>query len=282
MDNQNDLFRIIIKYNPYREYVGKWTPKRLHKTFHEIYEDPFRPLVYMEIGKLSIDTICDALWGEMSYNPMRFGTKNPFEFDGIQNIKKFCKKYKQSNNPDDVMPKIASELGYFLYFIGNANPEFNATGKIETNQILINCDRNRKSGYGYKALACLTKCIHLIATQNLNDYRKKDYRQKIQEMIIARHPNMKRSDKYINIIKIENTQKQTDDLLTAIIDKNSEIMDITTLIKTLGEYEPPVDTSKERAALSKQNQELQILEEKYARTKEQRDNMLAYQRYYER
>lgn len=283
MNDKIDSVRMIIKYNPYREYFGSWTPRRLQKTFREIYKDPFRPLVYMGIGQLSIDVICDALWAEMSYNPTRFGSTNPFVFDGVKSIKSFCKKYKNSKAPeDDVLQKIIRELEYFLYFIGKSNPEFNTTGKIKTEQILINCDRNRKSGYGYKALACLTRCIHLIATQNLNDYRNKKFRKSIQEVSVARHPNMKRSNKYVNIIKIETTKKEADDLFNAITKKNSEIIDTETRIKNMNEYDPPVDTSLEDSELSYKAQELQELEERYARTKAQHDNMLAYQRYYEK
>lgn len=265
----------IIKYNPYREYFGEWTPAVLYSTFHKIHSNPFNPLVSMLTGKLSQDTICDALWQEMSYNPIRFGTENLFEFDGVSSLQKFYKANQKSKT--EVMQRIALELRDFLYFIDKSNPEFTKNNEISGTSILIKCNHNRRANNGYKALACLVRCVHLIDSQNLKDYRIKTFRKKIQEVVISRHQNLERSNKYLNIVKTERMKKQTDVLYNAIIEKNNEIISTSVRIKTLNEYDPPVDTYTERRLLSRQNQELQNLEEKYAMAKNQYEQMIMEQ-----
>ena len=111
---------------------------------------------------------------EMSYNPMRFGTQNPFTTNDMAAIRFFCNLHRKPDK--DIMSKIASELWFFLRFIEKSNPEFMKDEKINSESILIRCNGNKKANDGYKALACLVHAIHLIASQNLQDYRIKKYR----------------------------------------------------------------------------------------------------------
>lgn len=274
MQNHDVRIHDIIKYNPERNYFGPWSPKRLHRVYREIYTDPFRPLVFMETGHLSAETICDTLWNEMSYNPVRFGEQNPFETTGIPNIKDFCKTHINPNDLDEVNSKIACELEYFTYFIGKNNPEFPKFGEIFSCSILINCDKNRKTGYGYKSLACLANCVHYIATQNINDYKIKKYREQINRIVITRHPRLKRSNEFLNFVQIEKAEQNTKYLYDAMLQKNKEILDTTSLIKIFKEYDPPIDTSREQNLLSRQREDLQRLEEQYAFAKNKYDKLI--------
>ena len=275
MKDNNVAVHSIIKYDPGRNYFGLWSPKRLHTVYREIYNNPFRPLVFMETGKLSAEIICDTLWNEMSYNPLRFGEQNPFEINGASNIKAFVAKYKTGEGFDYVMQKVAAELDYFLYFIGKSNPEFPKFDEIYSSSVLIDVDRHGKSGYGYKALASLSESIHNIASQNIKDYKIKKYREQINSVVMARHPNLNRSNEPVRFVQIDRAKTQKDYLYNEIATKNSEIMNTNMRINTLNECEPPADTSRETALLARQNQDLQTLEELYASAKNKYDRLIS-------
>ena len=273
-----DKVHNILKYDPNRTYFGPWSPKRLHTVYREIYNNPCRPLVFMETGKLSTEIICDTLWNEMSYNPLRFGVQNPFEINGIPNIKEFIAKYKTNGKADVIMQQVAADLDYFLYSIGKVNPEFRQFGEIFNYTVLINVDRHRKSGDGYKALARLSDSIHDIASQNIKDYKIKKYREQICKIALARHPNLKRSNNQLIFVQIEKTKQQVDCLYNEIINKNNEISSINSRIETFNEYEPPLVTSREHTLLEQQKQELQTLEEQYSFAKNKYDELIAKQK----
>lgn len=277
-DKKTDIHQ-IIKYDPYREYVGEWSPKKIQNKYHEIYEHPFRPWSFVSIGRLSSDVIIDAIWNEMSYNQLRFGETNLFNGTDIKAIKKFCKKYNKTdeNGNRDITAKIAYKLSSFMYFIGKSNPEFYSTGAVRDDRILIKCDYNRKPSEGYKALACLVNIIHLIASQNLQDYKIKAYRKKINEVASTRHPNLQRNRKYFNFVGATRIANDKESLAREIMQKTTEISDTEMRIKTLSEYEPPVDTSNERKLLSQQQSEFQILSEKFEYVKNQYDRMFSEQ-----
>lgn len=274
MQNNHDKVHNIIKYDPCREYFGPWSPRQLQTIFRKIYKNPFRPLAFIDTGHLSVEIICDTLWNEMSYNPGRFGYKNPFENKDVLSIKYFIQNHIHDANQDDIMPKIARKLDYFLYIIGKSNPEFIKFGKIYGFSILIDCDRYRKSGYGYRALAALGACIHFIASQNIDDYRLRKYHDQIHQIATTRHPNLQRSNKHVNFVQIEKLKKQKAHAYAAIADKTSEIFDTESRIEILNGYEPPVDTSYDQILLSQQESELQVLEKEYATIKNMYDQQI--------
>lgn len=268
----------IIKYDPYREYVGEWSPKKIQTTYRKIYENPFRPWVFVSVGGLSIKMVIDAIWNEMSYNPLRFGTQNPFAKNDIQSVRQFCKKY-DDHNPEtkDIMSNIAHKLSSFLYFIGKSNPEFNTNEKIDGSSILIKCNYNRKPNDGYIALSCLVGAIHLIASQNLKDYKIKAFRKQINEIAMSRHPNLQRSRQYLNFINMARIGEKKDSLYDNIMKKTNEISETQARIQTLNDYDPPVDTSDEYRQLARQQSELQSLEEQYENVKIKYDKMVVQQ-----
>ena len=267
----------IIKYNPYREYVGAWSPKKIQLKFREIYDNPFRPLYYVHIGGLSTDMVCDAVWNEMSYNPLRFGLNNPFTTNDIASIKAFCAQYRKIENKTDTMSKIATELWFFLHFIKKSNPEFVLNEKINGESILIRCNGSKKPNDGYKALACLVHTIHLIASQNLQDYKIKKFREQINDVTLSRHPDLERPYYYFNFIRNKRLSERKNSLLIQINQKIEDISDINIRIQTLNEYDPPVDITKEQILLSQQQSQLQRLEERYAVVNQQYNRMIAMQ-----
>ena len=210
MKDTNKQIHDIIKYNPYREYFGPWSPKYIQDTFQETHKDPFRPLHSIHIGTLSVNTIFDTLWDEMSYNPVRFGETSPFEYDNCFGILHFCTKHKRANGDNDVMHNIAHELMEFSKNVNRVYREFYEIGELKDNYITIRCDANRRPNDEYKMLACLVHCVHLIASQNLQDYKTKQFRDKIQAVVIQRHPALIRSRRYHNFSALDRIATQSD------------------------------------------------------------------------
>lgn len=274
---QIDSVRKIIKYNPYRQYVGAWSPKQIQSKFREIYDNPFRPLSFIHVGGLSAEMVCEAIWNEMSYNPLRFGTQNPFTTNDIASIQSFCATYKKDVKTTDIMSKIATELWFFLHFINKSNPEFMENGKISSANILIRCNNEKKPNDGYKTLACLVHTIHAIASQNLQDYKIVKFREQINDVAISRHPNLQRSRRYPNYIRNQKLVDTKNALYAEILRTTADISDTDSMIKTLNEYEPPVDTTKQQNLLSQQQLYLQKLDQEYIIIKRKYDEMITIQ-----
>ena len=274
---QIDSVRKIIKYNPYRQYVGAWSPKQIQSKFREIYDNPFRPLSFIHVGWLSAEMVCDAIWNEMSYNPLRFGTQNPFTTNDVASIQTFCKTYKTDDPDSDIMSKIATELWFFLHFINKYNPEFIKNGKIKGESILIQKDRNNNPNSGYRALASLVHAMHAIASQNLQDYKIVKFREQINDVAISRHPNLQRSRRYPNYIRNQKLVDTKNALYAEILRTTADISDTDSMIKTLNEYEPPVDTTKQQNLLSQQQLYLQKLDQEYTIIKQKYDEMITMQ-----
>jgi hypothetical protein len=221
--------------------------------------------------------VCDAVWNEMSYNPLHFGTQSPFTKNDIASIRAFCKTYKTDDPNSDIMSRIATELYFFLHFINESNPEFMENEKIKGGSILIQLDRNQKPNCGYRALACLVHTIHAIATQNLRDYNKREFREQINDVAISRHPNLQRSRRYPNYIRNQKLVDTKNALYAEILRTTADISDTDSMIKTLNEYEPPVDTTREQNLLSQQQLYLQKLDQEYTIIEQKYDEMITMQ-----
>ena len=282
MTKKPDLAYEVIKYNPAREYIEGWTPNNLHNKYNRARKDPTRPILFIQTGKLSATMITDAIWNEMLYNPIRFGEKNPFEHDGKTSIATFLAKHPSFNDKNEnVLFNISYKLRGFLHFIGEIYPEFYTKDEINDYSIMIKCNSNNKVNDGYMALACLIRCVRLVAQQNMKDYKNKRYREQIQQVIKQRHPDMVRSNQYFNFVAIDRIKQQKNNLREQINYKNSEIYDTSVRIKTLNEYDPPVDTTAERNLLTKQTADLQKLEEKFAYIAKQYEQMITPKKEYE-
>jgi len=253
MKNNDKKIREIIKYNSARNYFGTWTPKSLHAVYRDIRENPLNYEVsFSASGLLEMD-ICDVLWNEMSLNPVRFGATSPFEFDGQPNIKMFCQQYR--NAQETILSNISTNLDSFVSFMKQ--------GAVTNGYVIIRCDANTgKTNSGYRMLAKLVRIIHDICIQNLADYNKsKKYRTEITKIATKRYPKLVRPDFRVNFSKIDREKPEYEQIQQEIIQKNSEINDISMRIKNLSEYDPPADTSAEKLLLSQKYQELQQLDE---------------------
>ena len=120
----------------------------------------------------------------------------------------------------------------------------------------------------YVMMADLRKSIKQIASQNTSDFGKKTYQQEMANVILTRHPDLVRPIKIQDFAaiarqnkKLKEYQMNERNLMTAIRDKNSEIIDTQSRIDTLTmEFENPGDTSKDKALLQSQTKELEKLE----------------------
>ena len=265
----NDRIKNIIRYDVSRKYFGDWNPERLNACYRS--EEP----VTIYIGILSTDDICDTLWNEMSYNPIRFGTQNPFEFDGKNSLEKFINTpVAPDNKAFKTLSIVQSYLSRFWKLATQYDETFAETKHFKSKNITITTtiSTNPKSkpipGMTYVMMANLRKSVKQIASQNLNDFGKKTYQQQIIDVVLQRHPNLIRPIKIQNFVAIARKDKELQqykadeqNLITAIRDKSFEITDTQSRINTLTtEFENHGDTSKDKCLLSQQTKDLQKLE----------------------
>ena len=179
----------ILQYSTARKYIGNFAPCELYAAVGKIrkshtWDNPVR-FVDLPTGKIDGDVICDALWYEMSYNPVRFGTVSPFMFNNRNNIYLFC-----TTQISDKQSPIA-EVQYKLieYMSLNANPrgQWNDVLHDPVSIQLIDGYTNKN----YQKLSVLCAAIKIIACQNAKDFKPKrsPYRPEIIKMVEARHPN---------------------------------------------------------------------------------------------
>lgn len=203
----------ILEYNINRPYMGEFRPCDLTDAYGRIKasRDWDKPLscVDIKVGKINGDIICGALWYEMSYNPVRFGTTSPFYFNDRNSIYRFCEKsYKK--NPGDKLSQILVDIRYHLieYLNLNALPNGAWHDAINTRfgRVSIGLRSDGHSNSMYKRLAHLRETIKLIARQNVYDFKKKrgPYRAEIMRMVAERHPDGER----IPILAPRVTQRQ--------------------------------------------------------------------------
>lgn len=278
---KQDLCKLIA-YDANRKYFGDWTPKALHAAYAHLTHDLFpASSIPLHTGVISVDDICDALWNEMSYNPERFGTKNPFEFQYKNSIDSFCTKYAHCNPEvlkEVIFTRIATELKEFVRLINIKDPNFSVNGKTYFESLDIRLQSYyQKPEIEYVLLSILVRCIREITNTNQKDYKEKikaaaktGAENKIDQVILQRHPSMERPVKIENYAQKERKERADiamrtlDGLDAAIRAKNYEIEETQTRIRDYGEYDGPVDTTSEENLLSRQEEELQDLESKYS------------------
>ena len=177
LDNKriNDKrIRNILRYDTSKAYFGSFTANDLSDAVGRIkasrnWTNPI-DAVNIYIGHIDGDVICNALWHEMSYNPVRFGTVSPFMFHGKNSLYHFC---NSSNNhaltPENM--KIFSDIQYELkgFMQRNAHPNGSWNDTIIGEYLTIRL-KNGHTNREYKMLAHLRDCIRIITTQNINDF----------------------------------------------------------------------------------------------------------------
>lgn len=265
----NAKFNEIIKYNPARMYFGNWTPRQIHEIYNEKKDGDFNDRTsLLTTGIITEDDICDTLWNEMSYNPVRFGTKSPFIFNGKNSIKQFCKKYSVCNSEDKTMlflQKLAFALNDFTFYMDAYEPTFSKTGHTQSPTMNVGLQPDiLVSNLEYKVLSKLVACIHLVCSQNGLDYtRSKKHHIAMNEIIMKRHPNLVRPSKIPNYSKLNSMQAQSQEIQSRITHQESIILETQMRINVLEEFDSPADTSREHNALESQQAELERLEREY-------------------
>ena len=188
------LMRKVVKYNRGRAYFDKFTAAGLDAAFglFRHTRDWDKPITQasVNVGKIDGVVICRALWYEMSYNPVRFGTVSPFLHKGKESIYRFCDSDIPQNAPGfKLLEKLHGEMIHFMTLNQNPNGGWNATvntndqGMVQIKLVDGCADKN------YEMLSSLRKMIHWIATQNLKDFDRKSYRTEMLKVISERHPN---------------------------------------------------------------------------------------------
>jgi len=255
----------IIKYNTSRKYFGGWTPYDLNKSY--VSTEP----ISIYIGNLSTDIICDAIWNEMSYNPKRFGNSSPFMFDNKNSLTFFItKEISQDDKACHILSKIKSYLSNFYNMAIKYDDTFKTTNRFKKSYITITNtqplppDSKPQPCFNYKMLGCLRTCIHIIASQNIQDFNKKSYREQIINTVINKHPNLTRSNQPIDFAMLRKYKAQESRIKFEIATKNDDISITMSRINDLESLEIPGDTSQEELRLEQQTRELQHLEMRLA------------------
>ncbi len=211
----------ILQYNSNRLYYGNWSGKMLDNCYNQAMQTNEPQQIY--VGNLNNDIICDALWHEMSYNPVRFETKSPFVLNTKNNLLYFNTTYKQtvSSKTKDFLPdeiiNFVWNISVFVKKLKKAGlyDNFAQTGKLPNH---FNITKAKSLTYGalgfgteHSILTSLMGAINAIAKQNCLDLFKPEYQEKIIQTAQKRHPTGKRSD--ICYMTLESvTNPKTDDL----------------------------------------------------------------------
>jgi len=197
MPGLNDAqIKNILKYNTMRPYIGQMTAANLHGAYSDVkrsrdWDTPY-PYVNVKIGTINGNVICDALWYEMSYNPVRFGAASPFVFGGRNNIYRFCRTHVDNNLPAfDVIAEIRHNLIGFMTLNANEAGGWNDVIYAPGGVIPVGINDDDYADDAYKMLAHLRGCIKAIARQNITDFSKKrgPYRNAIIDVATRRHPH---------------------------------------------------------------------------------------------
>ena len=184
----------ILKYNVSRSCIGALVPDELSAAYNNAHThmDESFPL---RVGDINGLKICDAIWHQMSYNPVRFGTVSPFKFDGRNNIYRFCRGHVAPGASADaatVFGHLRQKLS--VYMMLNGGGRWRDDIDAHNGYVYI-------SSYGsmYAVLAKLRDCIKIVARQNVSDFKDKSgkYRAAIIDAVLARQPNKTMAPKQI-------------------------------------------------------------------------------------
>lgn len=196
MELNLEQLKQILTYQTGRMYFGNWNAATLDTIYYETSRNLKAQRMF--VGDLTTDIICNALWYEMSYNPVRFGTENPFLFCGQNDILYFLNTYKKNmmaktNDliPDNVLDSMW-QISYFIKYLKSANlyDHFVKTGIVDFPQYIEILGADKE----YHILSSLRRAIHAIAKQNVKDLSDPIYKSAITEIAGKRHPNGNRSE----------------------------------------------------------------------------------------
>lgn len=268
--------RKVLKYNTSRQYFGQWMPIEIHEKYDQAIKNPeSQSSIYT--GQISMNDICDALWNEMSYNPVRFGTKNPFIFNGVKDPVIFALKYSDEKykTKNETFFKIATLLKDKIYILARIEPMFSAVGHTQNNIFQINNTTGYKINPMYYVLSNLAKSIHVVASQNLIDFKtSKQHRIEIIRVVKERHPNIIRPIKNVNYTEMKNQSEFLKKLNIALINKQTQIDSTNLSIESLREFEQPGDTTGFEIRLNQQQRQYANIEHIYAKHESEYNKLL--------
>lgn len=204
----------IIQYSGKRMYFGNWRPAMLDDFFYETSGGTESKNFY--INNLTNGFICDVLWYEMSYNPVRFGTVSPFKNNGKNDIIYFNDTYRQnlSRQIGGWLPKKIMDLIWQISdFVKNLKQVKLGDDKttlytkfIETGKLPLYLPVLGKNAE-YYVLTALRRAVHAIADQNWQDLQDPLYKEQIVKIAQQRHPTGNRSDISYMAVKAEKEIK---------------------------------------------------------------------------
>lgn len=204
MHNLDDkTIKMILEYNTMRPYFGKLTADRLATAYarlkaSEKWDEPLR-FADVPVGLVDGNVICNALWHEMSYNPVRFGTLSPFMHNGKNNIFHFCSQGAPTWTPaagHDALEHVRYELVAYMNLNAAPNGQWRDAVQTDKHGNVEIAMENGHSDNVYKILAHVRNSIKIVTRQNVTDFSKRrgPYRAAIASVVAARHPHGLRSD----------------------------------------------------------------------------------------
>lgn len=200
---RNAIFskREVVKYNASRAYFGKLTASGLANAYglFKHSQDWDKPITSatVPVGKIDGGVVCRALWYEMSYNPARFGKVSPFVYKGREDVYHFCRcGVPETFQGAEIIEKIRHKMIDFMVLNGKSKGQWYDVVNAKDGLVTISFVDGH-SDDNYKVLSLLREMIRIITNQNLEDFKRKQYRNQMLTVINKRHPNGIRNEKSV-------------------------------------------------------------------------------------
>jgi len=161
----------VISYNVKYPYFGFVTARKLSEAYLEYRNNEFGEGVPLMVGDIDGNVICNALWHEMSFNPLRFGYTSPFMINGRNNIYAFCSG--RIHFPESACGGVLAAVRHKLidYMRMNSLPNGQWCCRMPTNNgtVII-----KEGSRVYAMLARLRDSIKIITKRNVADFKDVD------------------------------------------------------------------------------------------------------------
>lgn len=196
-----------ISYKASYPYIGSFSARALSDAYKQYRNSEMFVPTRLYIGKIDGNAICNALWREMSFNPVRFGNVSPFMLNGRNNIYAFCdgRISIDMGHGTEIAHNIRKNLAAFLHLNALPNGQWHCTISTDVGYVSLGQDYRM-----YSMLARLRDCIKMIARQNVADFRdtRGPYRdaiirtvtQTIASVFDAGDIHEERQDRYIELL----------------------------------------------------------------------------------
>lgn len=191
--------KTLLEYDASRQYFGAFTPSALSRAYGQLkraanWAEPL-DVVPVQVGVINGDVICNSIWYQMSYNPVRFGNISPFWYNNRNNIYRFCTgKIPPTTNDAaarDIIAEIRHHLTEYMTLNRGNNGQWRDVITTQNGNVMISLI-NGCSNPEYKMLAHLRDCIKPVASRNISDLKsaRGPYRSEIIRIAETRHPEL--------------------------------------------------------------------------------------------